>query len=269
MIDDKPSITLPQWQEQFCHSLLNELTPALRDTFHTASDTAGEQRFAIYQNNVFFSLTTALGDLYPVVKQLVGDDFFTGTAGVYFRQHPPQQAAMVFLGEDFPQFLNAFEHTANMAYLTDIAHLELARHRAYHAQDANPLAPEYIANISPEELAQSYILLHPSLHCVHSNDPIFSIWQNNQAEQQNLQESITLGEPQYVLVVRPTYSVCMYHVDHSLYCFIKGLHDTLTLAEAIEKTLTLHQDFDAGHAIQFLIQTQLIISITHSNTPKM
>ncbi|NBR38581.1 MAG: DUF2063 domain-containing protein, partial [Alphaproteobacteria bacterium] len=62
-----------------------------------------------------------LGDLYPVIKKLVGEDFFTGTASYYIRNNPPQQAAMVNFGQDFPVFLRQFEHTQGMPYLADTA----------------------------------------------------------------------------------------------------------------------------------------------------
>jgi hypothetical protein len=257
---------LAQWQESFSLALFDQLTPELQEGFQETSDTACKQRFAIYQNNIFFSLTTALGDLYPVVKELVGDDFFTGTAGVYFRQHPPKKAAMVFLGENFSTFLRSFEHTKNMPYLADIAELELARHRAYHALDEKPLAAENIASIAPDTLAASSVELHHSLQYVKSSDPIFSIWQSHQEDintghGKNQQNKITLGEPQQVLVVRPIYTVCMYHIEKSLYDFIQHLHHRDTIETAIEKTLNNHPLFDVGQSIQFVLQTQLITHI--------
>ncbi|MFT6221509.1 MAG: hypothetical protein ACJA0C_000912 [Candidatus Endobugula sp.] len=261
---------LAHWQQGFYDALLGELSPDLQQSFQTTSNKASQQRFAIYQNNVFYSLTTALGDLYPVVKKLVGDDFFTGTAGIYFRQHPPQQAAMVFLGEKFADFLCNFEHTKTMAYLPDVAALELARHRAYHARDKTALTTEVIALIAPEVLAQSLIELHPSLQCIQSPEPIFSIWQNNQEETNdsqktvNQQASVQLGEPQQVLIVRPVYSINMYQVPDDIYAFIQYLQQGCTLAEAIENTLDKHADFDVGNSIQFALHTQLFSDIISS-----
>ncbi len=115
------SSNLANWQKDFHHSLLGHLSNSLQESFQPASTEAQQQRFSIYQNNVFHSLTTALGDLYPVIKKLVGNDFFTGTAGYYLREHPPQQAAMIHFGQDFPDFLTSFEHTSTMPYLATVA----------------------------------------------------------------------------------------------------------------------------------------------------
>lgn len=265
--DPENNIELTLWQQSFYDGLLGELSPDLQKSFQTTSKKSSQQRFAIYQNNVFYSLTTALGDLYPVIKKLVGDDFFTGTAGVYFRQHPPQKAAMVFLGENFADFLRNFEHTKTMAYLPDVAALELARHRAYHAVDKAPLTAEAMALVAPELLAQSMIKLHPSLQCIQSPEPIFSIWQNNQEEASdshkaaNQQESVQLGEPQQVFIVRPVYSVDMYQVPDDIYAFIQYLQQGCTLTKAIENTLEKHADFNVGNSIQFGLQAQLFSDI--------
>ncbi len=225
-----------------------------------ASDQAKEQRFGIYQNNVFYSLTNALGDLYPVIKQLVGDDFFTGTSSYYLRAKPPKQAAMVHFGTDFPQFLTQFEHTQAMTYLAPVAKLELARHRAYHALDAEPLAVEAIANIPPEALAGASVRPHPSLELMESQHPIFDIWQANQEGADN-NKNIDLNEPQCVLIVRPVYDVCMYNVDLGMYHFIDCLLNGHIIQQAIEITLANHADFDVGSAINFILQEQLLTHI--------
>jgi hypothetical protein len=248
------------WQADFTQSLLGELSPNLLDNIQSHTPDTGQQRFAIYQNNIFHSLTTALGDLYPVVKKLVGDDFFTGTATHYLRKNPPKQAAMVHLGQDFPSFLVQFEHTQSMTYLAAMARVELARHDAYHAIDAPPLSTLDIEQIHPNTFASAQLSLHPSLQLLNSEHPIFDIWQANQ-ENNDTEENINLNEPQQVLIVRPLYEVCMYNLDLSTYYFIDCLSHGQTVQQAIEITLATHADFNIGNAINFVLQEQLIIHI--------
>ena len=259
---------LISWQEDFTQSLLGDLLPHLQESFDISSTAmsqeAQQQRFAIYQNNVFFSLSNALGDLYPVVKKLVGEDFFTGTASYYLREHPPQQAAMVHFGHDFNLFLEHFEHTQSMPYLAHVATLELARHKAYHAKDCQSLTAESFQSITPERLALSQLQLHPSLQLLAANYPIFSIWQANQDDNQE-QKTISLDEPQQVLVVRPMYEVALYTIDVDTYNFINLLHQGEIFQVAVENTLKNNHEWDVGLAIQFLIHEQLIIDVTKSN----
>ncbi|MFT5116781.1 MAG: hypothetical protein ACI9NY_000304 [Kiritimatiellia bacterium] len=258
-----PSPSLADWQADFSRSLLSDLTSRLSSSFQSVSNHASQQRFAIYQNNVFHSLTTALGDLYPVIKKLVGDDFFMATAGVYLREHPPQQAAMVNFGQDFPNFLNHFEHTCQLPYLSPVATLELARQRAYHAEDKDPLTAEVLASIPPERLASAKIGLHPSLQLLSAEQPIFSIWQANQDEHET-EENININEPQQVLVVRPLYVISMYNIDTSTYQLLNCLSNGDELRKAIETTLDTDQTADISQIIHFLIEAQLFSSIVYN-----
>lgn len=264
--------TLAHWQQLFTDSLLgklqNELQTELENSFQPTSSEAKAKRFAIYKNNVFYSLTNALADLYPVIKKLVGEDFFAGTANFYLREHPPQQAAMVHFGQGFPDFLRAFTHTKDMPYLAPVAELELARHRAYHAVDTQPIDLASIAAISPEQLADATVNLHPSLQILQASQPIFTIWQTNQEvgnESAESSKNIQLNEPEQVLVVRPLYEVCVYNIDQGMYQFISHLQLGHTVQEAIEITQATHSEFDAGQVISFAIQAQLLTAIhTHS-----
>lgn len=289
-----------KWQKEFALSLFNELSPELHSSFEnsyecnidknidantntgtdlkagrktntpilekTLSHTANQKRFSIYQNNVFHSLTTALGDLYPVVKKLVGDDFFNGTAHFYLRGNPPSQAAMVYFAHDFPEFLSQFEHTQTLTYLAPVAKLELAKHRAYHAEDKTPLTMEVIASIHPDELSTAKITLHPSLQLLQSTHPILDIWHANQDDADN-KKTIDINEPQYVLVVRPLYSVSTYTIDECSYYFIHYLQSGCTLQEAISRLLNEHghlvsDENKISQLVNFLISEELISDIT-------
>lgn len=137
------------------------------------------RRFAVYRNNVTVSLIDALGKRFPVIARLVGDDFFRAMARLYAEQHRPSSPALLEWGRSFPQFLAAFEPLAAYPYMADVARIELARGRAYHAADAEPLSPVLIAAAaaSPET---ARLFLHPSVQVLQSLRPAVSIWRVNQ-----------------------------------------------------------------------------------------
>ena len=97
------------------------------------------RRFDVYRNNVTVSLVEALESAFPAVCRLVGAEFFKAAARVYVRQQPPRSPVMLFYGETFPEFLETFEPAAGVPYLGDVARLEWARLKAYHAADAAAL----------------------------------------------------------------------------------------------------------------------------------
>lgn len=144
--------------------------------------TPAGRRFAVYRNNVAVSLTEALRTAFPVVKKLVGDEFFNAMAGIYLRAHPPSSPLMMFYGKEMPGFLEAFEPVRHLGYLPDIARLELALRACYHAADAAPIDPGDLARISPGELLDLRMTLAPALGCVASQWPIHAIWKQNMEE---------------------------------------------------------------------------------------
>ena len=73
------------------------------------------RRFGIYRNNVTASLTEALRQSFPVVRALVGEDFFTAMAIAHLRAHPGQfqVRARGYLVKSVCSILKIVEHTVD------------------------------------------------------------------------------------------------------------------------------------------------------------
>ncbi|MFT7145371.1 MAG: hypothetical protein ACJASZ_000237, partial [Yoonia sp.] len=127
-----------------------------------------KKRFDVYRNNVAVSLSDALEAAFPVVRKLVGDDFFRAMAGVYLRKHPPKSPLMMFYGDAMPQFLERFSPAKSIPYLPDIARLELALCHAYHAADATPVDAQALAALTPEALMGAKLRIAPATQTVTS-----------------------------------------------------------------------------------------------------
>lgn len=134
----------------------------------------------IYRNNVFANLTAALKAVYPVIERLVGRDFFGYSADTYIRHNPPTRGYLHDFGRHFPEFLAGFEPARKLVYLPDVAHLEWARHHAFHAADAAMLSLASLATVPPARHGTLRFSLHPSAQLVVSDYPILRIWQVNQ-----------------------------------------------------------------------------------------
>ncbi len=137
------------------------------------------KRFAVYRNNVAVSLTEALGTAFPVIRKLVGDAFFDAMAGVFLRQHPPTSAVLMFYGDEMPAFLESFPPAQTLRYLPDIARLELALRRSYHAADVAPMAAETLQAMPPDRLMAARLRLAPAVRLIRSDWPIHAIWRAN------------------------------------------------------------------------------------------
>lgn len=140
---------------------------------------ASPRRFAVYRNNVTVGLTEALRQSFPVVRALVGDEFFTAMAIAHLRAHPPRSPLMMFYGADMPDFLAAFPAVSHLPYLPDVARLELALRAAYHAADAAPIDPALLQSLTPEALLSTRIGFAPAVSLLRSDWPVLTIWRAN------------------------------------------------------------------------------------------
>jgi len=144
----------------------------------TASDpTEVARRFAVYRNNVSFSLSAALRTRFPVIARLVGPEFFAALARDFLAVHPPQSPVLHEWGAAFPDYLDTFAPLAAFPYMGDVARIEWARGLAFHAADVPALAPARLANADPETL---HLALHPSVIVLPLASPAVSIWALNQ-----------------------------------------------------------------------------------------
>ncbi len=187
-------------QDAFAAALLDPARPAPAGLTDPAGRPAGA-RFDVYRNNVAASLTAALETGFPVLRRLLGAEFFAAMAGVFLRAHPPRGRLLMTYGTAMPGFLEAFPPVAHLPYLPDVAQLELARRQAYHAADAAPLDAGALAALPPDRLTAARLRLAPALRLVRSDWPVAAIWHAN----------TTPGAPppgtgaQDALVTRPGY----------------------------------------------------------------
>src|SRR5271165_6825258 len=66
---------------------------------------SAERRFGVYANAVHGIFRDALHSTYPVVRRLVGDDYFRQTAREFQRLHPSRSGDLLHCGREFPRYL--------------------------------------------------------------------------------------------------------------------------------------------------------------------
>ena len=127
--------TLLEMQTAMQRSLVDQDSVAVSAML---ADRVNPDRLDIYRNTFLFGLTKALQLGFPVVRKLVGDDFFDGTAEIFITDHLPRAAWLDQYGGEFPEFLRSFPPAASIPYLSDVAELEWAVNCALHAPDTEP-----------------------------------------------------------------------------------------------------------------------------------
>ena len=232
-------------QDQFAMALLDPSHPVPRG-ITTARGEADETRFAVYRNNVMVSLSKALAQRFPVTVRLVGENFFNGMARAFVRNSPPASPLMFAYGDGFPDFIQDFAPAAVLPYLPDVARLEAAWSRAYHAADAEPLDLDRLAMAGSTDLAIIRLDPHPAAALVGSPYAIGSIWQAHHGETVRID---TANTPEHVLVTRRAFDVAVFIIAAADAAFAEALFSGATLGEAGAATLVTHPDFDFGRCL--------------------
>jgi hypothetical protein len=209
-----------------------------------------ERHLQVYRNNIFESLTGALKAVYPAVERLVGTGFFAYAADGYIRRHPPASGNLHDFGEDFAAFLAGFEPARALAYLPDVARLEWAWHRAFHAADGNPLALAALATVAPEHYGELRFRLHPSAQLLASGYPILRIWQVNQSDHTG-DATVDLAEGGVrLLVVRRGLDVVVESLRAGDDALLRAFAAGQNLEQAGAAALAAEPDYDLPAALQ-------------------
>jgi len=197
-------LRLADQQRAFAAAVLDPALPAPDGVVDPAGRTC-PKRFGVYRNNVIAGLIEALQDSFPAVCRLLGEQYFRAMARLFVTAHPPRSPVLLEYGGGFPEFIAAFEPTATLPYLAEVAHIERAWLEAYHAAEApsfDQAALRTLGTMVPERVGELRFTLHPSLRVVRCRYPALTIWRMNVADGVPGAVDLAAGGED-VLVVRP------------------------------------------------------------------
>lgn len=227
---------------------------------------APRKRFAVYRNNVIVGLVEALRAQFPATEKIVGGEFFAAMARVYAVTQPPRSPILLHHGNGFPGFIEQFEPAAELPYLADVARLEIARTRAYHAADAPTLDPSRWEGLDPAALVGARVTLHPSLQILRSLYPVVTIWAMNAGDAEP--SSIEDSGPEDALIVRPDLDVQVRRLPAGGAAFLHALAAGASLGDAATSAIADHPEFDLTANLAGLIGAGLATELHCTPTPK-
>ena len=242
---------------------------ALRDSGRTAATQrwlAGdpahvERRVAIYRANMVAAADKALSSAYPVIRQVVGDEFFHGLAREYQRATPSTSGDLTGFGATFDRFLADFEHVRTLPYLPDLARLEWAAHVAYGAADVPDWDAASLGTVEPERQADIRLQWTPGLAVIPSRYPIVRIWMIHQPGYAG-EFSVAWDLADTALVARDGFAVNVAECGAGDAAFIAASLAGAPLGEAAEAALEHHPDFDLGALLARALATRRICGFT-------
>jgi hypothetical protein len=230
-----------------------------------ATPARAESGLAVYRNNVMSGLIKVLTARFPVVRRLLGEDCFFEKVRRFIAAEPPRSPLLLEYGDGFPQFLRRLGDDACIGGIADVADLEMARGKAYHAADATPLPPQAFAAIAAERLAGIRLTLHPSVSLLRSRFSVVSVWHANQ---QAGDVVLPQWRPEAALIARPVLEVEIWNLPPGGFAFLTALSRGATLAEAAEAAMDAAPDFDLAVNLSVLIQANIVIGFREDEVSK-
>jgi len=221
-----------------------------------------KQHFQVYRNNVFESLTVALKAVHPVTERLVGEGFFRYAANSFISSHPPHSGNLHDFGEDFSDFLKEFPPARELAYLPDVARLEWAWHRSFHAAENLSFPLSDLSAIPTDQYSSLKFALQPSAHLIDSRYPILRIWTVNQEGFLD-DQSVNLEEGGNKLLVIRRQQVEIESLTEGDFILLSSLAAGVSLAEATETVLSAHPSYDLLSAMQRFVVTGILAGIRY------
>ncbi len=258
------TMQLRELQRKFCREVLFNESTGLASLIEP-SGIEPHRRLQIYRNNIRFTLTESLQNIYPITQAIVGEEFFKYAAHEYIKQHQSTTGDLREYGDQFTSFIGVMKETQQIAYLASIAQVDWACHLAFHAKSAPTASIDSLKNISPEDYSRIKITLHPTVHSIASQFAIFDIWQYALSTLDNTDETeppnIT-SEKQAVLVCRSKSKVEVMHIGHAVHCLISYLKECCQLTTAFERILEEQPEFEMQTALHRLFSFDAITSVT-------
>ena len=253
-------LSLPELQRAFAGAVLGDATAAVRNWI-VSDHFPSERRLQVYRNNVITSLSESLAAVYPVVRRLVAPGFFAYAAHEYLHRYPSRSGNLHEFGDHFPQFLQRFEPASALPYLADVARLEWAWHRVFHAAEHPPLSLEKLAAVPTEDYDSLRFKLHPARQLLTSRYPVLRIWEVNQDDYQgDLAVSLAQGA-QRLLVLRRDFEVVIQPLTSGEHALLARLAADDTFANACAAALAVEEELDVPACLRRYVLDATLVDI--------
>lgn len=251
--------SLREIQHAFASGILSVETQAPILSALTAGRAEPADRLSIYRGNLRAIWRSALAGAYPVLLQLLGDDFFDFLARDYGRLYPSQSGDLNRFGAQFPAFLRATTVLDDYPYCPDVAELEWRVHGAYYARDCAPLSLARLLQEQGASAQECRLQLHPSASLFNSSFAAVDIWHVHQ-HQEIAALGVSLTQASRAVIVRPEWQVHVISLDHAAYAALQTLERGDSLGLALEAALACDAQFDVGSELAAWFRSGLFSS---------
>ena len=149
-------------QRSFQAYVLGE-TAAAPVTVADAGSASAEDRLRVYSEAIRLRFLEVLGEDYPGLHALVGDDRFSALGGAYAAAHPSHHPSIRWFGRHLPAFLCANPPWRDHPVLGEMALFEWTKGELMDAADSPVIGIENIAAVPAQQWAGLRPRLKPAV----------------------------------------------------------------------------------------------------------
>jgi hypothetical protein len=253
-------LSLRELQQHFAAGLLQSsdepVTKWIRaDGIHPSA------RLAIYRNNLHAGFIKTLTLEFPVIRRLVGEDYFRQLSLAFLARHPSRSGDLHHVGTAFPLFLSGWFAETEYRYLADVARLEWACQECLVAEDSESLDLHTLRDIPADAYGELRLTLRPACRLLHSVFPVLRIWEVNQPQAAPDQIVDLKTGPDYLVVMRSA-RLDLCRVPAGDFHLLSNFAEGHSLDSALEAALTTDSQFDLGAALRRCIRLGVLAQVT-------
>jgi len=219
-----------------------------------------EHRLALYRGNLTVGWHKILASAYPVIRQLVGDEFFEGLTRAYGHVHPSDNPDLNCFGARFAAFLRSFPPVAELPYLPDMADLEWALHRAHYAESANILGAADMARLTPGQMEAMHLRLAPACTLLAPAWTVLDSWCVHQPEA-GVEPYVPAQGNEFGLVCRPQWRARLLTLTPASHAALSVLAAGATLGAALDAAFDCDPEFDFAANLQQWLASEIFVRI--------
>ncbi|AOW14559.1 hypothetical protein LPB72_05845 [Hydrogenophaga crassostreae] len=202
-----------------------------------------------YQANGHALAERSLRAAFPVIEHMVGSNSFNALARDLWHQHPPERGDLAQWGAALPAFVASNPQLADAPYLSDVAQVEWALHRAAFEADTPP-DPASFVRLTEEDPETLALTLAPGVHTVTSRFPVASLVLAHLQDHPNLAEAtdrLRRGDAETALIwrqdMKPRLMLCT-DVAAALIALLQSGRD---IADALDGAMSAARDGTDEH----------------------
>jgi hypothetical protein len=235
-------------QETFAALLLDRKCPIPAD-FFSGEPALISERIRIYRGNLHALWSSALRNAFPVIHELVGEEFFDQLSILYGQQFPSQSGDLNVFGQHFADFLQEEVSVQAYPYFSSVAALEWQQHCAYYAADADAFDLASFLSIAGQDATSYALICHPAFALFNAN---FAAVQICLAHQNEAKETISfaLDISSYAVVSRKDWRVQLTQLSDAEFVSLRALRDGESLGVALESAMELDPEFEVASTLQ-------------------